>query len=350
MCNPLLPISCIAELGAGAAEEAASAAGASVVDGIAEAVYAEFWRLWVEWIITPWTKINTPDLDGNTQVEWMHSRLAWLTLFVLVLSCLITAMRMIWNANGQPLKDLARSVLTTLFVSVAGLMLIDMLMRFGDQFTEWIISAAVDDGFKQKMADVTTATGPQTAGMFVLITASFGLFLAAVQAALMIFRSAVVVVMAAVLPLAAAGSGGPWGQQLFARLVGWTIAFVLYKPIAGLIYAMSIVLIGQGSDALSLVSGVALMLVAILSLGALVMLFQPNSGIFASGGGGGGMAAGMVLAAGARGARSGAAGGAMKGAAGGPKGMAVGAMSGAATGTAMSGAGAAATAGRGAGK
>ncbi len=349
MCNPLLPVTCIGDFAAGQAADIATDAGTNAFNEIANAAYAEFWKLWVEWIITPWTKISTPDLEGRVQVEWMHSRLAWLTLFVLVLSCLITALRMVWNANGQPLKDLARSLFTTMFISVAGIMLIDMLMRFGDQFTEWIITAAVDDGFKQKMAAVTEAD-PATSGMFVLLTAGFGLFLAGVQAALLIFRSAVVVVMAGVLPLAAAGSAGPWGQQLFARLVGWTIAFVLYKPIAGLVYAMSIVLIGQSSDALSLVSGVALMLVAILSLGALIMLFQPNSGVFASGGGGGGMAGGMVLAAGARGAMSGAAGGAMKGSAMGPKGMAAGAMSGAAMGSAAQGSGALASSGKGAGK
>ena len=126
--------------------------------------------------------------------------------------------------------------------------------------------------------------------------------------------------------------------------MGWTVAFVLWKPIAGLIYAMSIVLIGQSGDTISLVSGVALMLVAILSLGALIMIFQPNSGVFASGGGGGGMAAGMVMAAGARGAM-GAGAGAMKGMAAGPKG----AMAGAATGAAGGAAGGAVSAGAGKG-
>ena len=339
MCNPWSPISCVGEW----ATDAVTDAGSNAFYDITKNVYAEFWKLWVEWIITPWTKIETPDLASSTQVEWMHSRLAWLTMFVLVMSCLITALRMVWHANGQPLKDLGRAVLTTMFVSVAGIMLIDMLMRFGDRFTEWIITSAVDDGFKQKMAEVTAAS-PETVGMFIFMVSAFGLFLAGIQAALLIFRSAVLVVMAAVLPLAAAGSAGPWGQQLFARLVGWTVAFVLWKPIAGLIYAMSIVLIGQSGDTISLVSGVALMLVAILSLGALIMIFQPNSGVFASGGGGGGMAAGMVMAAGARGAM-GAGAGAMKGMAAGPKG----AMAGAATGAAGGAAGGAVSAGAGKG-
>jgi hypothetical protein len=153
-------------------------------------------------------------------------------------------------------------------------------------------------------------------------------------------RSGVIVVFAAALPLAAASSASAWGRSWFEKLTGWTLAFVLYKPVAATVYATAMWMMQNSGDATSVIAGVALTLVAVLALPALIKLLVPATAALAGNGGGGGMAsAGMVMASGARrggssGAASGARAGAQAGAKAGPKGAAVGAVAGAAKGLA----------------
>lgn len=340
-------------------DKAAEAASSVALGGLGEAAQSflnSFWKFYIDWVITPWTKAASPVLAetcaqrkadlvyASAQCNpgalsgpvWeMRSHLMWLTTFVMTLMVLIAAAKMIWHRDGRPAADLLRAVVTTVLVSVAGVMLIDVLLTFGDEYSAWIIDAATGKDWISQTGKIPVDVTAANAGvMFVL--GFVGVLFTLVQVVLLIMRSGVIVLFAAVLPLAAAGSASTWGRNWFEKITGWTFAFILYKPVAATIYATSIWLMQQSGDATSLVAGVSMMFVAILALPALIKLLVPAAGALGgSGGGGAGMtAAGMALAGGAR--RGGSAA-SSAGAAAGPKGAAVAAAAGAVKSTATGG-------------
>ena len=64
----------------------------------------------------------------------------------------------------------------------------------------------------------------------------------------MLFRQAALVVLAGVLPLAAAGTLAPATRAWFSRTTGWMLAFIFYKPAAAAVYATCFALLGSGND------------------------------------------------------------------------------------------------------
>lgn len=87
------------------------------------------------------------------------------------------------------------------------------------------------------------------------------------------------------------------GRQWFQKAMGWTIAFILYKPAAAIVYAVAFQLMGSFSGTGALIgsiTGFALMIVALLALPALMRFVTPMVGAVASGSGGGAAAAGAM--------------------------------------------------------
>jgi len=127
----------------------------------------------------------------------------------------------------------------------------------------------------------------------------------------MLVRVGVVTIFAGLLPLAAAGTGTQTGMDYFKRISSWLLAFVIYKPAAATVYASAFLLIGDGKDATSVLSGLFMLVLSIVALPAMLRLVTPMVGaaVAAGAGAGGGMAAaGMVLATGARMSSSASAG------------------------------------------
>jgi len=171
------------------------------------------------------------------------------------------------------------------------------LAAAGDGFSTWILGRAGGGALGPRLAGLATSLGPLGPGL-VFIVAILGIFAALAQVALMLVRVGVLVMLTGVLPLVAAGSGTRTGRATLTRVLSWLLAFVLYKPAAAVVYASAFYLVGQGSDPLSVLSGLALMVLSIVALPALLRLLTPAVAAATSGGGGGGaVAAGAVVAA-----------------------------------------------------
>jgi hypothetical protein len=110
------------------------------------------------------------------------------------------------------------------------------------------------------------------------------------------------VILAGILPTTAAFTNTEMGRQWFQKAVGWTIAFILYKPAAAIVYSVAFLLMGNnsGQDALiGSITGFTLMVVALFALPALMRFVTPMVGAVASGGGTGAGAAVGAMATGA---------------------------------------------------
>jgi hypothetical protein len=110
-----------------------------------------------------------------------------------------------------------------------------------------------------------------------------------------------IVLLAGVLPVAAAASNTASGKQWWSKSFAWLLAFTLYKPVAAIIYAVSFRMTARDQDPTTVVSGVFLMVLAVLALPALLRFLVPATAAMASGNAGAvaGAVVGGTLATGA---------------------------------------------------
>jgi type IV secretion system protein TrbL len=255
------------------------------------------------WVSMPTANLASQDgLTPSPVVGFVNSELGYWTLALAVLSVILGGTRMIWEQRGAPLKDLLRSLLTLTLVSGLGLAVISILVIAADAFSTSIIDRATDGkGFAHAMA-ILVMTNQTGVGVFILIILGLvGLLASLVQIVLMIVRGGMLVILAGILPTTAAFTNTEMGRQWFQKAIGWTIAFILYKPAAAIVYAVAFKLMGSsgGNVLLGSITGFALMIVALLALPALMRFVTPMVGAVASGSGGGAGAAVGALATGA---------------------------------------------------
>ncbi|WP_233255593.1 hypothetical protein [Naasia lichenicola] len=309
---------------------------------------------------------------SSSTVGFLQSSIWFYVGALAVLAIIVAGLRMAWDQRAAPGRELLQSLVTLIVVSGAGLTVIGLAVAAADSFSVWILNTSTD-------CDVESATSPcfgenvsallvglsatSPIGLIgVLILGSIALIVTYVQVALMVVRGGLLVILAGILPLTASFTNTAMGKQWFRRSVGWLIAFILYKPAAALVYAAAFRLVAtnvfqqDGTGIWSVLTGLALMVMALAALPALMRFVTPLVAPLAADGGGaafalvgaGGLVAGE-LATGAisRFGSSGGSGGAgpsspgPSGAGGGGTpsgGMAGGAPSGGASGAATGGA------------
>ena len=294
------------DLGCGfgnALEDIANDAIGNLAKSIMEGMSQMVTTLSTFWVSMP--TVNLTSEDGSTAspvVSAVNSELMPWTLALAVLAVIIGGIRMIWEQRGAPLKDLLRSLLTLTLVSAIGLGTISILVIAADAFASVIIERSTDgkgfaDAF-QKIAAVHTSD----AVFILIILGLIGLIASLVQIVLMVVRSGMLVILAGILPTTAAFTNTEMGRQWFQKAIGWTIAFILYKPAAAIVYSVAFLLMSKtsGEDALiGSITGFTLMIVALLALPALMRFVTPMVGAVASGSGAGAGAAVGAMATGA---------------------------------------------------
>jgi len=271
----------------------------SIMEGMSQMVTT----LSTFWVSMP--TVNLTSEDGATAspvVSAVNSELMPWTLTLAVLAVILGGIRMIWEQRGAPLKDLLRSLVTLTLVSGLGLGVISILVIAADALASAIIEKSTDgkgfaDAF-QKIAAVKTGDA-----VFILIVLGLiGLIASLVQIVLMVVRSGMLVILAGILPTTAAFTNTEMGRQWFQKAVGWTIAFILYKPAAAIVYSVAFLLMSKtsGKDALiGSITGFTLMIVALFALPALMRFVTPMVGAVAAGSGAAAGAAVGALATGA---------------------------------------------------
>ena len=283
----------------GLADDAISNLAKSIMEGMSQMVTT----LSTFWVSMPTVNLTSEDgAKASPVVSAVNSELMPWTLALAVLAVIIGGIRMIWEQRGAPLKDLLRSLLTLTLVSALGLGVISILVIAADAFASAIIKRSTDgkgfaDAF-QKIAVINTGDA-----VFILIVLGLiGLIASLVQIVLMVVRSGMLVILAGILPTTAAFTNTEMGKQWFQKAVGWTIAFILYKPAAAIVYSVAFLLMSKTSGKNALIgsiTGFTLMIVALLALPALMRFVTPMVGAVASGSGAGAGAAVGAVATGA---------------------------------------------------
>lgn len=241
--------------------------------------------------------------NGSPAVAYIQDSLWFYMIAVAVLSVIVGAARMAWEQRAEPGRDLVKSLMTLVVVSGAGLTAVSLLTAAGDSFAIWLLDGALGCNvtdtsgtcFGGNMAALLVLTNnPVTGGLGAILVIVLGLFAvlgSMVQILLMIVRAGMLVVLAGVLPLSAAATNTETGRTMFRKTTGWLLAFVLYKPVAAIVYATAFKLAGtsifkdDGTGLISILVGLTLMAVALVAMPALMILIAPAVSAVSSGGG-----------------------------------------------------------------
>jgi len=307
-------------------------------------------------LATAWTQIATPTAaDCSTApngtytctnssggnggaIQFIQGDLKFVTLFVGVAAIIVAAARMAFLRRGEPMREAASGLLRLVVVTGMGLAFISIMAQAGDSFAAYVLKS-IPSSKSGDLAQATTLfklSGGGTSAIapfLLLILGLLAILATLVQLFLIVVRGALLVVIAGVWPLSAAASMTGAGQTFFRKTLGYLIAFLIYKPAAAVVYALAFYLIqnppGNADPILTQIEGVALIVLATLTLPALLKFVVPA---VASAGGVGAAEAiggGLALATGAAAIAGGGGGAAARGAGGGARMPAVGgAMSG----------------------
>ncbi|MEU4192608.1 hypothetical protein AB0E69_11950 [Kribbella sp. NPDC026611] len=302
----------------------------------------------------------------TTAVGFVQDRLLSVTIAVFTLAIIVAGMRIAWEQRARPLQELLKAVLIFVVVAAAGTATMQVLIDWSDGFATWLMGETrsnvslanafggpVDADGKAKQLVSSTVPVLLAMSMSLLVMIS-GL----VQMVLMLVRTVMLVLLSGAFPLAAAATNTELGQTWFRKFCGWSLAFIAYKPAAALVYATAIKLtqtdlLGGGDAIVQAMTGMMMLLMAILALPALLRFMVPVTAAVAGGSAGmgsssvdpGGAASGAINVGRSFSTRL---GGARAGGAGGGAGAGGGGDAGAGGGGAGGGAGAGAGGGGGA--
>ncbi|MCC3318320.1 hypothetical protein [Nocardia africana] len=303
------------QLGGEAANSAANSAFDSVVDSLIDGMTKAL-RFDVTW----WVNLPSPQLAASTgepgpALASIRGYTSGLQVLLMIAGILFAAARLAMAKRGGVAGEAQESFLMfarAVFASMMFSALITTGTKAGDAFSNWVINDATGDdlyGAVERLVDNNLRDHSNLGSGVLLVLAVLGLISMLVQLAMLVIRQAVLILVVAAIPLAAAAAGTGPGSQAYKRMLSWALAFVLWKPVGALIYAIAFTAAGtktagQQQDPQLVLLGMILLLSVTIVLPALMRLVAPA--VATLGGGGG---AGAALAGGALGIAMGSAGG-----------------------------------------
>lgn len=284
---------------------AADLAGDSVVDGLVNILItglANLLRMGMTW----WTDFPSPQLSSSAGqpapvLTQIRDYTVGLQVVLLTAGIMLAAARLALAKRGGLAGEAQESFLMlarAIFASMTFATLITVGTNAGDQFGDWVIDDATRGDLENAIGRILDPDTMATLGSGILLLVGvLGVISMLVQLVMLVIRQALLVVVVAVIPLAAAASGSSAGSQAYRRLLAWSLAFVLWKPVGALVYAIAFTVLGteEQTDPQLMLLGLILMLMSVIVLPALIRLIAPAVATL----GGGGGAASALAGAGA---------------------------------------------------
>ncbi|MFC9440861.1 hypothetical protein, partial [Nocardia sp. NPDC057030] len=276
----------------------------SLMNGLGEAIILA---------LTFWMKVpNEAASDGGSLFTKINEYTYQAQILLLIASVILSGARLAEARRGATMNEAAESFRMFARVVFSSWMLGAVIVagtQASDRFAEWIINDSTNGNAKD-LAELMVKTSKLQAFSpgLVLIIAIVGLLGALAQIVLAIVRQGLLIIAAGVLPLAAAASGMNVGKQSYQKLIGWIIAFMLWKPVAAIVYMIAFTTAGHvdsltgtnglpdGEQAQRMLVAIVLLCSVAFVLPALMRLVTPAVAIVGSGGSGLTATGGTLLA------------------------------------------------------
>jgi hypothetical protein len=226
-----------------------------------------------------WVYIPTPSIEGNTPALWIQTHTQFIMVFIASLAVIVGAVQMAISHRGEPARDILKSLITLVVVTGSATAFAGTLITAADGFSTWIINAALkkdDHNYAKNLIDVMDEP---FGWLLVIFVGILMVITAIIQLALMIVRYGMLVLLVGMLPLTAAATNTEMGMMWFKRALAWLASFIIYKPVAAIIYATAFSLMGSegASHILKVIMGVTLMIVAVVALPAILRFVSPRT-------------------------------------------------------------------------
>lgn len=248
---------------------------------------------WLSW---------SPGIDTESNaVAQIQANLWWYTGAIAILGILIALGRMVLSNDFKSLIGVAKPIVNLIIVTGTYAVGIRLLDDAGNELAVWLfeqIEANYDGSVGLDAITGMIVMNPQAVNAAIggaLIVGLLALLGAVVLFAFMIFRDVMVLIMLAFLPTLAASTGTETGDQAFKKANGWLLALLLFKPVAAVVIALGVTLMGDNTSIsgeadggiMRPVSGVIVICLASLALPALIKFVVPaasaGSGAFSGG-------------------------------------------------------------------
>jgi len=283
-CNTLVEPACRAA--STVIQSATTSVTSDILTGIAQAITTG-----IRWTVvntaTWWIQIPSPNLSAEPAVGHIQQWLLPVTTAVAVGGVIAAGLRMAITRRANPLLDLGGGLLTLAAATAVGATIAALLLKAGDAWSAWVLQASTGGHFTQRLIGVLDLGG-SAAPAVVLVFGVIAIFFALVQAVLMLFRQAALVILAGALPLAAAGATAPTTRTWVRKVTAWMLALICYKLAAAAVYAAAFTMIGSGGSPRTALMGFAMLALSVIMLPALMKFFTWTTGSISGGGGGGG--------------------------------------------------------------
>ncbi|WP_041814288.1 hypothetical protein [Rhodococcus erythropolis] len=254
--------------------------------------------------------ITIPGQDESSFMETLgriteytyYIQIAFLTVSVMFLGIRLMMARSgtIRDISTEGVQQLARA--TILSGSIGFFVVLGT--RVSDNVSRWFIDGTVGsdpDALVDAMIQIGVYVTPGGSALLYVI-GFIGILGGLVMAFLLLMRMGLLVVICAALPIAGAAGGTKIGSQAYEKMIAWTLAFLLFKPVGSFVIGVAAMLFMQSAPsrednggAMTALIGALLLCSAALVLPSLMRLIVPAVG--AMGGGGSGLAAAAGAAA-----------------------------------------------------
>ncbi|MEU7219740.1 hypothetical protein [Nocardia iowensis] len=271
-------------------------------------------------LMTWWTAIPSPQLtssDGTPGAALVGIRdyTSGLQVVLLTAGILFAAARLAMAKRGGTAGEAQESFLMlarAVFASMTVAAVITAGTRAGDRFAAWVISDASRGDLNSAVGNLIEfdlKQGSSLGSGLLLVLFLLGIISTLVQVVMLVIRQALLILVVAVLPIAAAASGTGPGSQSYKKLLSWSLAFMLWKPVGALVYALAFTVAGRDpQDPQLVLLGLILLVMTVVVLPALMRLVAPAVATLGGGGGAGaaiaGGLAGVAMATAGSGGRS----------------------------------------------
>lgn len=263
------------------------------------------WDSLMKGFLTSWLDSGMlVSLDGAS-MQWLTGQLQVISIFLATVGIMVACVWTMVHTRGDQAVKVSKALLMTFLVTTLGTALMQVAIPAGDAFAKWILDeAGVTVAGYGAIGPAGASVGSIGAGL-AIIAGIFGALATLLQWVIMIVRAVALPLLVAFWPVAAAGAMIRGAESGFSTLTKWLIAFLIYKPVAAIIYAFAWKLKSGGDGIGGVINGMLLLVLAVAALPAIMKLLSPATATLGSAAGGS-----MAMAAGAAVVSAGVAGGA----------------------------------------
>lgn len=222
--------------------------------------------------------------------------LSWIVMAVGVISMLIAIMRMIWTLQATEGRVIIRMMINLVASTTVIVGMTSVAIKASDRFSPWVLEAIsgrrekdlVGEKFAHQLlgSTVNGGGGLPAMGVVALVLIIIAEVAVVAQIIFMIVRAPLIIAMVAFIPLFAASSGTPKGQERFTKSLAFLLAFVLYKPVAAILYGIGLRMMraagDEGSPVMQFLWGTTLFVLIAFALPAMIKFFVAEAAVGSS--------------------------------------------------------------------